>query len=91
MRYAIINASNAFFTQHKEIETIPILAEIDMAGPGGGLIKKGDRIGDKHVIAPIFDSLKEMDASKFDTEADALAQIAAWGDEGKGCKTVEVR
>lgn len=91
MRYAIVNANGVFYSVSKEVETIPVLAEIDMPGPGGGLIKKGSQIGDKHVFEPVFDSLKEIDASKFDTEADALAQIAAWGAAGKGCKTVKVR
>jgi hypothetical protein len=91
MRYAILDARGVFYTVHKEVETIPIKAPKDMPGPGGSLIKKGDVIGDEHIFAPIFDSLKEMDASKFETEADALAQIAAWGDAGKGCTTVQVR
>lgn len=91
MRYAIVNANGVFYTEHREIETRPILAPTDIPGPGGSLIKKGSHIGDDHVFAPKFDSLKEMDASKFDTEADALAQIAAWGDTVKGCKPVEVR
>ena len=91
MRFAIIDARGVFYTVHKEIETIAILAPTDIPRPGSSPIKKGDQIGDEHVFAPVFDSLKEMDASKFDTEADALAQIAAWGDAGRGCKTVEVK
>ncbi len=91
MRFAIVDARGIFYTVQKEIETIPILAPTDIPRPGSTPIKKGDHIGDEHVFAPVFDSLKEMDASKFDTKDDALAQIAAWGDAGKGCQTVQVK
>lgn len=91
MRYAIVDSRGVFYTVQKEIQTIPILAPTEIARPGSSPIKKGDHIGDEHVFAPVFDSLKEMDASKFDTEADAIAHIEAWGDAGKGCKTVEIK
>ncbi len=91
MRFAIIDARGVFYTVQKEVKTIPILAPTEIPRQGSSPIKKGDHIGDEHIFAPVFDSLKEMDASKFDTQEDALTQIAAWGDAGKGCTVVEIK
>lgn len=91
MRFAITDARGVFYTVQKEVKTIPIYAPTEIPRPGSSPIKKGDHIGDEHVFAPVFDSLKEMDASKFDTQEDALAQIAAWEDAGKGCTVVEIK
>lgn len=83
----IKHPKGSYYTEHKTVETTPVLAPMDMK-IGENMVKKGSVIGSENTFAPAFEAFRRNDASKFDTAADAQNVIDSDPDAFKGC-TVE--
>ena len=76
MRYVIKHPTLGFFTEMQVSETTSILAPMDMVlHAGHPPVKKGDVIGYDNRYEPRFEAFRPSQATQFDTEADAQAQI----------------
>lgn len=88
MRYVIKHPTQGFFTEMKQVKTVPILAPMDMVlHAGHAPVRKGDVIGHESVFAPQFEAFRPSQAAQFDTKEDALVQIENHPDDLGGRDT----
>jgi len=62
MRYVIKSQAGGYFTEFEVLQTRAVTLN-------------GVLLGHEHDLKPIFEALRPKQAAKFDTEADALAQL----------------
>lgn len=72
MRYVINQPGVGYFSEFEITETVPVLAPVDIP-PN---IKKGDPIAHVSHALPKFEAGHAKLAAKFNTEADAQAQLS---------------